>query len=148
MLSLPFNKAFSTSSYFQGDSDLKKEFLEKFISRKLILQEAIRLELDRDPQFLNDVQFFWEQSLLKLALSKKIKELSIDTQVSDQEIRDYYEHSKDVEFIDTELSDVYDQIKWIVLNDKQRVAVSTWSESLRKNINIEIDYKALEIEEK
>ncbi|MBN3040577.1 MAG: SurA N-terminal domain-containing protein [Candidatus Omnitrophica bacterium] len=140
-----FDDAFASSIFRSGDIEARKQFLERFISRKLILQEAERLGLDKDPQFLKDIQLFWEQSLLKLALSKKIKELSLDTQVSDAEVRKYYDNNKDIEFMGQEIAQVYDQIKWLILNEKQRDAIKEWADSLQKDTEIKIEYDLLGI---
>ncbi|MCX5708007.1 MAG: hypothetical protein NTY14_03380 [Candidatus Omnitrophica bacterium] len=69
----------------------RKEFLDVLITRKLVLQEAEILGLDKDPQFLESLQLFWEQSLLKLVLARKLNELSLICKVSDKEISDYYQ---------------------------------------------------------
>lgn len=142
-----FEAAFQSSIFRNGDSGSRRDFLDQFISRKLILNEAERLGLDKDPQFLNDVQLFWEQSLLKLALSKKIKELAVDIQISDQEVRRYYKKNKDSQFPEKELAQVYDQIKWIILNEKQHQAISQWAESLKTQVKLKIDYKKLGVED-
>jgi hypothetical protein len=140
-----FNQALANFQAMQGQAADRKEFLDAFISRKLILKEAERLGLDRDPEFLNDIQLFWEQSLLKLMLSKKIKELSFAVKVGEKEIQNYYASHKENDFLNKELSEVYDQIKWILLNTQQKKAVDDWIRSLRQKTKIEIDYKAVGI---
>ena len=141
-----FDDAFSNSSYAkQGKS--KEEFLENFISRKLILKEAERLGLDKDPKFLKNIQLFWEQSLLKMTLSRKIKELSFGIHVSDKEVRDYYLTHQD-DFKDKKLEEVYDRIKWILFAQKQRQAIQDWINSLKEKTPIYVDYKALGIKKK
>ena len=50
------------------------EFLKNMITQKLILLDAERRGLDRDPQFLKMIENFWQQSLLTFALQEKTKE--------------------------------------------------------------------------
>ncbi|MBU2044970.1 MAG: hypothetical protein KJ619_07085 [Candidatus Omnitrophica bacterium] len=142
-----FQDALNSSMFRDAGQEGRQEFLYQFIARRLILKEAERLGLDRDPQFLKDIQLFWEQSLLKLALSQKIKELSVDIQVSDKEIRKYYSSNKETQFLEKELPEVYDQIKWVIINQKQQESITQWSESLKQGVKIDIDYKKLGLKE-
>jgi len=141
-----FQNAFKKSVYTQTPAKgARKEFLENFINRKLILKEAEELGLDKDSQFLDNVQAFWEQSLLKLVLDKKIKELSLGLRVDDKEIRQFYETNKS-EFPDKEESQVYDQIKLLIFKEKQGKAIQGWIDSLRKKREVKINYKLLNLQ--
>lgn len=141
-----FEEALNSSTFMPVDNQFRKEFLDKFIARKLILYEAQRAGLHKDPEFLKEVQQFWEQALLNLALSRKIREFALDTRVSDQEIRNYYNQNKKIEFQDKELAQVYDQIKWTLLNEKQREAIEKWADLLKQKVALSIDYKELGID--
>ena len=136
-----FQREFELSNFAKEGK--KRDFLEIFISRKLILLEAEKIGLDKDREFLRDVQDFWEQSLLKLVLAKKIKELSMNVNIGEEEIRSYYMKNKDKEFADKEFEQVYAQIKWILLKDKQKDAIGNWVDSLREDTKVVIDYKLL-----
>jgi len=141
-----FNDAFNSSPFARSeDVSAKKKFLENFISRKLILKEAEEEGLDKNPEFLKDVQLFWEQSLLKLMLSRKIKELSSKIKVQEDEIKNYYSAHKNKEFAGKNFAEVYDQIKWLLFNQKQQRALEKWIESLKEKTKINIDYSALGI---
>lgn len=139
-----FQREFELSGFAKEGK--KKDFLKTFISRKLILLEAEKLGLDKDPEFLHDVQGFWEQSLLKLVLAKKIKELVADVNINEEEIRSYYMKNKDKEFIDKEFDQAYDQIKVMLLRGKQQNAIEDWVDSLEDDAEVVIDYKLLGIE--
>lgn len=140
-----FNDALKTSEFAAGDPNQRKLFLENYISRRLILQEAEKLGMDRDPQFLQSIQLFWEQSLLKLALARKINELTFSTRVDDAEVRSFYEKYKEKDFTGKELSEVYDSIKLLISKVKQRKAIQNWTNSLERQAKIQIDYKLLGI---
>lgn len=141
-----FDKAFESSKFAGSTEAVREKFLNMFISRKLILKEAERLGLDEDPQFLRSIQLFWEQSLLKLILSRETKELSVAIKVDDREISNYYEKRKEQDYADKELSEVYAQIKLLIFRAKQSKAIQDWASSLRNKTKIEIDYKLLGIE--
>jgi hypothetical protein len=123
----------------------RKEFLDILIARKLVLQEAEILGLDKDPQFLESLQLFWEQSLLKLVLARKLNELSLICKVSDKEVSDYYQRHKDSDFQGKELAEVQGQIKTLLYRVKQQLELQRWTTSLRKNARINIDYDLLGI---
>ncbi len=141
-----FEEEFENSDYARSDSpESRKAFLENFIARKLILQEAHAQGLDRNKTFLKDVEYFWQQSLIKQMLGKKMQELSLSVNVSDQEIRDYYDAHKESDFKDKDLSAVHAQVQWLVLKQKQHDAVTAWIGSLKEDACMDIDYQALKI---
>ncbi|MFH1782231.1 MAG: SurA N-terminal domain-containing protein [Candidatus Omnitrophota bacterium] len=142
-----FDEAFRSSNTLHMDENGKREFLDSFISRKLMLKEAEKLGLDKEKEFLSDIQLFWEQSLLKAILSVKTKELSLGVNVSESEIRAYYEKNRDY-FGESELAQVYDKIKWLVLKQKQQAAITGWVDSLKNRSNIKIEYDLLGIDKK
>jgi len=72
-----FEQEFKDSSFGRDDTaQSRKEFLDNLVDRILILQDAQKNGLDNDPKFLKMVEKFWMQSLLRLALEKKSKEIS------------------------------------------------------------------------
>lgn len=139
-----FQREFDSSGFAKKGK--KKDFLDTLITRKLILLEAEKLGLDKDPEFLHDVQDFWQQSLLKLVLDKKIKKLAVDVSVGEEEIKSYYIKNKDKKFADKEFGQAYDQAKWMLLRDKQEDAIVNWIDSLKNDSKVVIDYKLLGIE--
>ncbi|HOW43188.1 MAG TPA: hypothetical protein PLF03_05950 [Candidatus Omnitrophota bacterium] len=142
-----FNESFSAFRKARGQSADRKEFLDTYVTRKLILIEAEQLGLDKAPQFLQDLQLFWEQSLLKLMLARKVNEVSVRVRVDDKEIEEYYLRHKEKDFPDKELAQVYDQIKILLFKVKQRLAMQRWTDELKKRTAVEIDYKLLNLPE-
>jgi len=70
-----FDEAYKNSAYSrQHNVFYRSAFLNNMITQKLILLDAQRRGLDRDPQFLKMVENFWQQSLLTIALQQKTKE--------------------------------------------------------------------------
>jgi len=70
-----FEEAYKNSAYGR-DHNLfyRSAFLKNMINQKLILLDAERRGLDRDPQFLKMIESFYQQSLLTTALQEKTKE--------------------------------------------------------------------------
>jgi hypothetical protein len=142
-----FQQAYEKSNQAKNGQLSRKEFLSSLITRKLILQEAELAGLDKDPQFLEGLQIFWEQALMKLVLAKKLNELSLITRVSEKEIVDYYRRHKESDFSEKELPEVHDQIRMLLLRIKKQLEVQRWTSSLKRKSKINIDYGLLQIPE-
>jgi len=141
-----FERAFKNSPYSVTDTpESRGEFLDSYLTRMLILKEAVDKRLDKDEEFLKNVESFWQQSLIKIMLDRKIKELSANVKVSGAEIKDYYEAHKGTEFKDKDLHSVYESIKWKILNNKRQNSVNSWVASLKKSSKIDINYNLLKI---
>jgi len=142
-----FDTAFKNSSFSTADTPAsRKDFLDNFIMRRLIVLEAKDAGLDKDPEFMKNAEFFWQQSLVKMMVDKKIKELSSKIRVNDSDVKNYYEIYKDAEFTGAPLAQVYDRIKWIILNKKQKEAMDMWLNSLKSKSKVNINYKLLKID--
>jgi hypothetical protein len=143
-----FERDFQKFNLSKPDTaEARKEFVDNIVNRKLILKEAETTNLDKDPAFLEDVQDFWEQSLLKLTVDKKAKQLFMNIKIDDKEIGDFYNANKD-KFDNKPIADVYGEIRLILFKKKQQDAVNGWLESLKKKANVKVDYKLLGLEEK
>jgi hypothetical protein len=128
-----------------GPNNQKEKFLENLVSRKLILQEAERLGLNRGKEFLKALERFYEQNLLKLVVDKKSNEFASQTQVFDNEVEAHYNEMKNRGLIEKPLTEVYKEIKWQLLRQKQAQAFEKWVNELRQKTKIEIDKKSLGI---
>jgi hypothetical protein len=134
-----FESAFKDSIYAKVDTpEARKEFLDNLINKKLILQDAEAKNIDKEEDFLRSVEKFWEQSLLKLALERKTKEISGLNQVSDQEIKERYkEIEKNSLNNKRDYQDMYQEIKWQLTREKQSKAMDEWLTNLKNKANIE-----------
>jgi len=141
-----FEEAFKASR-FVSMKEGRKAFLESYIDKKLILKEAEKMGLDKEPAFLSEIQLFWERALLKSVLSKKSDELAALANVSDKEVRAYYQKSRENIFFGKDLEEVREQIKWFIAQEKQSGAMDEWGGLLKKKANIQINYSRLGIRE-
>ena len=142
-----FNKVFSQSRISEDTPRTREAFLENLISRKLLLQEAQREGLDKQKDFLKSVENFWEQSLLKIVIDKKIKEVSGTISVTEREIEDYYNKWAKANPDDTKtLNEMRDVISWQLLREKQSLVLNRWIAGLKNKANINIDRKVIGIE--
>jgi len=141
-----FDSTFAKSQFAESPTrENRSNFLNYFINRKLILKEAVKTGFDKNAQFLENIQLFWEQALLKLMLTEKMKELSSTIQVAQDEVRNYYE-SNQTEFGGKTFSEAYDEIRLKIFSERQREALDKWINSLRSKAKIEINHGLLGLE--
>jgi hypothetical protein len=139
-----FEQEFKKSP-FAGRDTLKarKEFLNNLIDRKLILQQTQKEGLDREKDFLKLIEKFWEQSLLKIALDKKAKEIAGSLQVSDRAVEARYKEMLKEGKTDKPYEEIYSQIKWELMKEEESRMMDKWLEELRKDADIKINYDLL-----
>jgi hypothetical protein len=65
----------------------REQFIESVIDKQLLIQEAIRMEINREESFRESVENFYEQSLIKILLDRKLDSLVVD--VTNDEIAKY-----------------------------------------------------------
>ena len=94
----------------------KEELLQDVVEKKIMLLEAQRQGLDKDRRFMKMVERFWEQSLLRVIVEKKMKEFTAAAKVDTERAR------------------------------RQEVnrRFEEWLNTIKKNTRISIDDKALE----
>ena len=147
MTQAEFNELFKESGMFDNTPEARKSFLDNMITRKLILQEAQKEGLDKDKDFLQSVEHFWEQSLLKVMIDKKISEIAPSITVSEQEIVDYYNQwVQKTPNNQKTLDELRDPIRQQLMKIKQTDIINTWIEGLKRSAKIKVDKKAVEIE--
>ena len=87
-----FEEDFRNSGFSVSDTEESRQsFLDNLVNRKLVLQEAQRQGLDKDKAFLKSIERFWEQSLLKVMLDKKSKDISMLKDAGKKEVEDAYD---------------------------------------------------------
>lgn len=139
-----FEAEFKESAYGRNNTlESRQEFLNLLINRKLILQDAQVKDLDKDRDFLKMIEKFWEQSLLKLALEKKTKEIAGLAMVSDKTIEETYQKMLKEGKTDKTYDQMYNQIKWEITKLKETQALSDWMEGLRKKAQVKVNYNLL-----
>lgn len=136
-----FQEEFKDSSYAgNGAVETKKDFLNNLINCKLILQDAQNKGLDKDKSFLKMIERFWEQSLLKLAIDKKTKEIAGSVMVSDREIEEAYNNLPQEVKAAKPYESMYQQIKWQLTRNKESQLLNDWIAQLHKKSEINVNY--------
>ena len=142
-----FNGLFEKAGFPEDTPANREAFLDTLINRKLILQEGVKMNMDKQEPFLDAIQGFWEQSLLKIVIEGKVRDISSDLSVTDEEVRGFYERWIAASQENTgSLEEVRDVIRWQLLREKQAILLETWIERLKNRADIEVDRKAIGIE--
>ncbi len=79
-----FNKLYEQRSPYHQN---KEEFINSLITKELLIQEAQREGIDKEDPFRRSIQNFYEQSLIKLLMDRKLS--SFDITVSEDELKRY-----------------------------------------------------------
>jgi len=137
-----FKERFENSGY-PADKQGREKFLEHLINRKLLLQEAERMGLDKEPEFLKEVERFWEEILLKSIVDRKSKELAGRVSVNEDEMRAQYEKMVDKGSAEGSYEEMYERIKWQLLREKQTRVFNEWLRELRESSDIQVRRQVL-----
>lgn len=139
-----FEEEFKASPFGRNDTlESRNEFLNNLINRKLILQDGQDKSLDKNKDFLKMIERFWEQSLLKLTLDKKSKEIAGLAQVSDKTIEETYQKMLKEGKTDKTYDQMYNQIKWEITKLKESQLMNEWMDGLRKKSQVKVNYELL-----
>ena len=121
------------------------EWLSRLIERELLVQEAQRLGLDRDPDFMRTIERFWKEALIKLLLDRKSEEIGSRIHVYEPEIEGAYKKLTEenggapVE----PLSQLREEFRREVRQKKETEAMEHWINELREKAKIVVDRESV-----
>lgn len=135
-----FEKDFKTSVYGKTDTpESRRDFLNSLIGRKLILQYAQKEGFDKEKSFLRMIERFWEQSLLKIALDKKTREIAAASSVTDDEVRMTYDTMLKESKVAGSYDSAYKRIKWELIRAKETKLMNDWIAEMRGKARIGVN---------
>ncbi len=114
----------------------KKQFLDELIKKELIYEQAQKMGLNRDKEYLDAVEEFKKMTLVSLILKKEVEEKSM---VDDAEVRKFYDENQDKFTIGTQvrashiLVDTEDQAKEISEKIKKGEDFASLAKALSKD---------------
>lgn len=73
-----------------SSADLKAKVLDSMIVNQLLIEEAQRLNVDKDPAFMRRIERDWREELLKAVLVKKNEEFAGKVPVTETSLRALY----------------------------------------------------------
>jgi hypothetical protein len=114
----------------------QEQFIDSVIEKQLLIQEAVKLKINKEENFRSSVENFYEQSLIKILIDRKLDSLVVD--VTNEELAKYEEYlqkklvitklhypslndyekrtNETIETIESDFVDLSDDLKFIVLD--------------------------------
>jgi hypothetical protein len=124
-----------------GGAGEEPEWLGRLIERELLVQEAQRLGLDRQPDFMHTIERFWKAALIKLLLNRKAQEIAAQVHVYEPEIEAQYRQLS--QETAEPLSTLREEIRRTIRQRKEAEAMERWLGELRARARIVVDREAL-----
>lgn len=120
----------------------KEQVLQDIIAKELLLQQAQKMDLDKDKSFMKEIENYWKQALIKRVITKKGDEFLAASEASDDEVKTEYNRMKQesdgrVKPYEQISGQIRDRLKM----EKAQAALSAWINSLEKNANIKKYYE-------
>ena len=142
-----FETQLASNLEFEGDFKLtqkaKKQFLDNLIEKELLIQEAMKLKLDRNKKFIAAIERYWEATLIKNLMELKGKEITESTYVSQKEIEAQYDEMKRSQGNLPPIEEIRKEIVKKIKEEKKSRELAQWVQDLKQNAKIEIDEKLL-----
>ncbi|MGD9124930.1 MAG: SurA N-terminal domain-containing protein [Desulfarculaceae bacterium] len=118
--------------------DDKHNFLEREIEKELLIQEAVKLGLEKQEAFRDSIEKFWEQTLITALFKRKAKELEEQNIVTKEEVQEAYKKLCAQKTDCPPLEKVRSRLERDVREQKKQKALDAWLSQLRKQAKIEI----------
>ena len=142
-----FEELFHEYEMNEDTPENRANFLTNLITRKLLLEEAQRRGLDTQKDFLRSIENFWEQSLLRLVVDLKVREITKNITVTESEIEaDYQKWLKGNPQTSKPLQEIRNLIEWRIRKAKEAQAMEEWNSNLIQKSDVKVDKKAIGIE--
>lgn len=119
-----------------GAAGEEPEWLGRLIERELLVQEAQRLGLDRQPDFMRTIERFWKAALIKQLVDRKAREIDAQVHVYEPDIEAFSQQFPE-EF------ETRDDIARAIRTRKQAEAMDQWMAQLKGQARIVLDREAL-----
>jgi len=124
---------------FKLTPESKKKFLDQLIRKELLIQEAMRLKLDRREQFIRAIERYWQQTLIRDLIEMKGAEISKRVVISEADIEARYKSMKAANANLPPLEEVRDEIVAQLKEEQKTQKLKEWIEALKNNATIEIN---------
>ncbi len=117
----------------------KKSILDDEIRKELFIQEAINQGLDKDAEFRQTIERYWQQTLIASLIKRQCAALDTGIIVNEEEIEKRFKQivqpGKESPVLTTELRR---ELEKEIRDEKQTKALEDWTENLFKKANITI----------
>lgn len=120
--------------------DARRAFLDSLIDKELLIQEAVRLKLDREEAFTKAIEKYWESTLIRDLISMKSLEISESITITQEEIADRYQTlQRATPSIGPLTEGLQDQLREELKASKKTMRLNAWIQEMRSQATIEIN---------
>ena len=137
-----FRRELAASAYLRDSPGLsyedKKKFLDAQIRKVLLIREATELGLDREEEFRQTIERYWEQTLIKTLLQQKSRDLEKDIIVTQEEIENRYQEMAQKKGDLPPLEKLVPEILEEIREEKKTKELESWINGLWAEAEIEI----------
>ena len=135
------------------DDNIKKQMVKRLFNEKLLMREALKQGVDKDPEFIKVWELF---QINALANAYKNDVILQDAGVTPQEVREEYNKNKDRLYTRKKkvgkrtvkevmpFKDVKDRIAYMLKNKKKSKKRREWENDLLKNAKFQVNSSELE----
>lgn len=136
-----FNEQIKCQAYTDPEMDIsladRERFADYLIQKELMLQEAVKLDLDQKESFTRAIEKYWESTLIRVLLDTKTESIKKDILVTQEEMEAYYVKNK------AEFGRPYDEVKagiQSILESKHlEEKFEAWTRQLRQSAKITVN---------
>jgi len=116
---------------------------DMLIEKKIIIQEAMKKKMAEEKKFVDTMEAFWEQTLIRDFIEYKTAERERYVFVTDQEVREYYNNllAQNAEL--PPFDEVAAELRWRLEQLKKAKAFEDWLEAQKKTSRISVDENAV-----
>jgi hypothetical protein len=131
--------AAASAKFSLEDERAKDQILEDLITRKVLIKEAQRRDIDKQKVFIAEIERYWEQALLKFLFRDRAQELRRSISIDDIEVMNEYKRRNKRVFADVlffseketaqqlvAAGDAFDEVKQTLADKVVWQALSKW----------------------
>jgi peptidyl-prolyl cis-trans isomerase C len=122
---------------------VKRKFLEELIRKEVLIQEAKKRQLDRQPKFVRAIELYWEATLIRDLMELKGNQISKKALVSQAEIEAAYTDMQTSDDRLPPLSKLRDKLVEDIKEKKKTKMLKSWIDDLRGSSSVQINEELL-----
>lgn len=128
---------------YKATREAKRKLLERMIREELLIQQAVKLDLDRKEKFIKAIERYWKSTLIRDVMELKGNSFAKTIYVTDEEIQKRYDDLKKVRRDIPPLEELQEKITKEIAEEKKSRKLVQWIELLHGDAKIKINEKLL-----
>ncbi|MCE5333667.1 MAG: SurA N-terminal domain-containing protein [Desulfobacteraceae bacterium] len=142
-----FRRELARSAYFHDMVGLsladKKRILDEEIRKELLIQEAVKLGIDKDADFRKTIERYWEQTLIASLIRRQGDSIRSGIIVTEDEIESRLREKRPQGAALPAAGDLKQDLEKEIRDEKQTKALEAWAEELWKKATIRVNEENL-----